>query len=128
FAKETGLPTERPEYFITEPRRKQLREIMDKKSARSEAGNYNIGTVGAAALDQSGNLAAGTSTGGLAGKRMGRVGDSPLIGAGTFADNATCAVSGTGHGEFFIRYGVARDISDLMKYRKLTLQQASDEV
>ena len=130
FAKETGLPTERPEYFITEPRRKQLREIMDKKGARSEAshGNSNIGTVGAAALDQSGNLAAGTSTGGLAGKRAGRVGDSPIIGAGTFADNATCAVSGTGHGEFFIRYGVARDISDLMKYRKLTLQQASDEV
>lgn len=130
FAKEIGLRTERPEYFITEPRQKQWREIMEQKGSRSQATDksYNIGTVGAVALDQAANLAAGTSTGGLAGKHVGRVGDTPIIGAGTFADNETCAVSGTGHGEFFIRYGVARDISDLMKYRKLTLQKAADEV
>jgi beta-aspartyl-peptidase (threonine type) len=130
FAEEIGLPTESPEYFITEPRRKQWREIMEKKRSRSELTDamYNIGTVGAVALDQAGNLAAGTSTGGLAGKRVGRVGDTPIIGAGTFADNDTCAISGTGHGEFFIRYGVVRDISDLMRYRKIPLERAAETV
>jgi beta-aspartyl-peptidase (threonine type) len=132
FAEEAGLVMESPEYFITEPRRKQLQEILAAEKQRSDStpkkpGQF-IGTVGAVARDQRGNLAAGTSTGGLAGKRVGRVGDSPIIGAGTFADNATCAVSATGHGEFFIRYGVAHDIAALMEYRKLPLRQAADLV
>jgi beta-aspartyl-peptidase (threonine type) len=83
--------------------------------------------VGAVALDRHGNLAAGTSTGGMTNKRYGRVGDSPIIGAGTYADNATCAVSATGHGEVFIRYAVAHEISALMKYGKRTVQEAVRE-
>jgi L-asparaginase / beta-aspartyl-peptidase len=81
--------------------------------------------VGAVALDQHGNLAAATSTGGMVNKRYGRVGDTPIIGAGTFADNATCAVSATGHGEYFIRSVVAHDIAALMAYKGLTVQQAA---
>ncbi|MET0752860.1 MAG: isoaspartyl peptidase/L-asparaginase [Pyrinomonadaceae bacterium] len=87
-----------------------------------------FGTVGAVALDKDGNLAAGTSTGGMTYKKYGRVGDVPIIGAGTYANNATCAVSATGWGEFFIRLGVARDISALMEYRALPIQNAADEV
>ncbi len=87
-----------------------------------------FGTVGAVALDKNGNLAAGTSTGGMTNKRFGRVGDAPIIGAGTFANNETCAVSATGWGEYFIRLGVARDISALMEYRALPVQQAADMV
>ncbi|HLM01686.1 MAG TPA: isoaspartyl peptidase/L-asparaginase, partial [Pyrinomonadaceae bacterium] len=90
---------------------------------------YNkFGTVGAVALDKDGNLAAGTSTGGMTYKKFGRVGDAPIIGAGTYADNATCAVSATGWGEFFIRLGVARDISAMMEYRGQPVQQAADNV
>jgi beta-aspartyl-peptidase (threonine type) len=89
---------------------------------------HKFGTVGAVALDAQGNLAAATSTGGMTMKRYGRVGDAPIIGAGTFADNATCAVSATGHGEYFIRSVVAHDISALMAYKGLTVQQASEEV
>ena len=81
-----------------------------------------------AALDKFGNLAAGTSTGGMTNKRYGRIGDSPVIGAGTYADNNTCAVSATGHGEFFIRNVVAYDIAALMKYKGMTLKEAADEV
>lgn len=88
----------------------------------------HLGTVGAVALDQAGNLAAGTSTGGMTNKRFGRIGDSPVIGAGTYADNATCAVSGTGHGEFFIRNVVAYDICARTAYLGQPLQQAADEV
>jgi beta-aspartyl-peptidase (threonine type) len=80
------------------------------------------------ALDKNGNLAAGTSTGGMTNKRYGRVGDAPIIGAGTYANNNTCAVSATGHGEFFIRSVVAYDISAMMEYQNLTLQQAADQV
>ncbi len=87
-----------------------------------------FGTVGAVALDKDGNLAAGTSTGGMTYKKFGRVGDVPIIGAGTFANNETCAVSATGWGEFFIRLGVARDISAMMEYRALPIQQAVDAV
>lgn len=87
-----------------------------------------FGTVGAVALDKDGNLAAGTSTGGMTYKKYGRVGDVPIIGAGTYANNATCAVSATGWGEFFIRLGVARDISAMMEYRALPIQNAADEV
>jgi len=90
---------------------------------------YNkFGTVGAVALDKDGNLAAGTSTGGMTYKKFGRVGDAPIIGAGTYANNATCAISATGWGEFFIRLGVARDISATMEYRGLPVQQAADSV
>ena len=86
------------------------------------------GTVGAVALDMHGNLAAGTSTGGMTYKMKGRIGDSPIIGAGTYADNNTCAVSSTGHGEYFIRYVVAYDISALMKYKGLSLEKAANRV
>jgi beta-aspartyl-peptidase (threonine type) len=87
-----------------------------------------MGTVGVVVLDREGNLAAGTSTGGMNMKRWGRVGDSPIIGAGTWADNRTCAISCTGHGEYFIRYGVAQDIAARMEYKKISLQKAADEV
>jgi beta-aspartyl-peptidase (threonine type) len=92
------------------------------------AGMHRYGTVGVVALDRQGNIAAGTSTGGLQGKMPGRVGDSPLIGAGTYASNQSCAVSGTGVGEFFIRYTVAREVCALVQYKGFTLQQAADEV
>lgn len=89
---------------------------------------YKVGTVGAVALDKFGNIAAGTSTGGMTNKRFGRIGDSPVIGAGTFADNASCAVSATGHGEFFIRYNVAADICARVQYQGKTIEQAGNEV
>ncbi len=92
-----------------------------------EADN-KYGTVGCAALDKEGNLAAGTSTGGMMGKKFGRVGDSPIIGAGTYANNKTCAISATGHGEFFIRNVVAYDISALMEYKGLNIKEASELV
>jgi beta-aspartyl-peptidase (threonine type) len=86
------------------------------------------GTVGCVALDKNGNLAAGTSTGGMTNKKFGRVGDSPIIGAGTYADNNTCAVSATGHGEFFIRNVVAYDIAARMKYRNENLKEVADDI
>ena len=86
------------------------------------------GTVGAVVRDMAGNLAAGTSTGGMTNKRWNRIGDSPIIGAGTYANNNTCAVSSTGHGEFFIRYAVAYDISALMDYKGMSLEEASSLV
>jgi beta-aspartyl-peptidase (threonine type) len=88
----------------------------------------SFGTVGCVALDRAGNLAAATSTGGMSGKRWARIGDSPIIGAGNYANNASCAVSGTGTGEEFIRHGVARDISDRMLYKGITLNRAANEV
>jgi beta-aspartyl-peptidase (threonine type) len=87
-----------------------------------------MGTVGAVALDVSGNLAAATSTGGMTNKRWGRIGDSPIIGAGTYANNASCAVSATGHGEYFIRYTVAHDICAIVEYRNWSLERAAREV
>ena len=98
----------------------------EKKTQRDSL--QSIGTVGAVALDLHGNLAAGTSTGGMVNKRFGRVGDSPIIGAGTYADNLTCAVSGTGHGEFFIRGVVCYDIAAKMQYQGVALTNAADEV
>lgn len=89
---------------------------------------YRYGTVGAVALDKAGNLAAGTSTGGMTAKRFGRIGDSPIVGAGTWADNQSCAVSATGHGEFFIRYQVAADICARVKYQQQSVQGAADTV
>ena len=115
-----GLEMVDSSYFYTESRWKSYIRATEKAEKH--------GTVGAVALDKHGNLAAGTSTGGMTYKMKGRVGDSPIIGAGTYADNNTCAVSATGHGEFFIRNVVAYDISALMKYEDMTLQQAADEV
>jgi beta-aspartyl-peptidase (threonine type) len=119
FAKEQGLEIVGPSYFYTDRRFNELQEILKKEKN---------GTVGCCALDKSGNLAAGTSTGGMANKKYNRVGDAPIIGAGTYANNNTCAVSATGHGEFFIRLTVAHDISALMEYKGLSLKEASELV
>jgi beta-aspartyl-peptidase (threonine type) len=113
FAKEQGLEIVPPSYFYTQKRFNELQELLKKEK---------FGTVGCCALDKNGNLAAGTSTGGMANKRYNRIGDSPIIGAGTYANNSTCAVSGTGHGEYFIRLTVAHDISALMEYKGLNLK------
>ncbi len=131
FAEEQGLEIVDPSYFVDSTRFHQwqnLRNAPDKKQSSVKDKEEKFGTVGAVALDQFGNLAAGTSTGGMTNKKYGRVGDSPIIGAGTYADNKTCAVSGTGHGEYFIRLTVARDIAALMEYGGLTLQEAADSV
>ena len=121
FAKQNNYELVDNKYFITEERRQQYLKIK-------EAQDQKHGTVGCVALDKTGNLAAGTSTGGMMMKKFGRVGDAPIIGAGTYANNNTCAVSATGHGEYFIRLGVARDISSLMEYKNYSLRQAADEV
>jgi beta-aspartyl-peptidase (threonine type) len=123
FAQEMGVERVDPDYFFTERRFEQLQRALRKQEAAAEKG-----TVGVAALDRQGNLAAGTSTGGLTNKKHGRVGDSPIIGAGTYADNATCAVSGTGIGEEFIRHGVAHSISELMQHRGLSVEEAARRV
>jgi len=119
FARERGLEMVENEYFHTQRR---LDAVIRQIELEKE------GTVGAVALDREGNLAAGTSTGGMSNKRYGRIGDSPVIGAGNYANNNTCAVSATGHGEFFIRWVVAYDISALMEYGKLSLEEASELV
>ncbi len=127
FARTLGITPVDNALFDTDFRRGQLERA---KAAGTEAplADSKFGTVGAVALDRNGNLAAGTSTGGMTNKRYGRVGDSPVIGAGTFADNESCAVSSTGHGEFFIRYVVAYDICALMRYQGLSLDAAADQV
>ena len=102
--------------------------VLNAKNKSDSTQNEPHGTVGAVALDLQGNVAAATSTGGMTYKLKGRVGDSPIIGAGTYADNATCAVSATGHGEYFITNVVAYDMAALMKYKGLSLQQAADSV
>jgi len=119
FAIEQGLEQVDPSYFYTDRRYRQLTEAIN---------NEKHGTVGCCALDKNGNLAAGTSTGGMTNKRYNRIGDAPIIGAGTYASNASCAVSATGHGEYFIRWTVAHDISALMEYSKLSLEEAADLV
>ncbi len=116
FAAEQGLEIVDPSYFYTEERYQQLRKALDKEK---------FGTVGCVVLDLHGNIAAGTSTGGMTNKRYNRIGDTPIIGAGNYANNNTCAVSATGHGEYFIRYTVAHDISALMEYKGLTLDSAA---
>jgi L-asparaginase / beta-aspartyl-peptidase len=142
FARQQGVEMMPEKYFYTERRwqelqrtkaeEKQKQTSPPKKSSRAhtfppdEEGRH--GTVGAVALDAAGNLAAGTSTGGITNKRFGRVGDSPIIGAGTYADNNTCAVSATGDGEYFIRAAVAHDISALVGYKGLSVQHAADQV
>lgn len=135
LAKEHGLQLMPADYFITEHRKLQLQRIQQQEKARKDGekkaqahGLESIGTVGAVALDKHGNLAAGTSTGGMVNKRFGRIGDSPIIGAGTYANNLTCAVSGTGHGEFFIRGVVCYDIAAKMEYQGVSLANAAEEV
>ncbi len=122
FAKDQGFQPVDNSYFYTEKRRKQLEELLKKER---EAGiNDKHGTVGCVALDKYGNIAAGTSTGGMTNKRYGRIGDSPIIGAGTYASNQTGGFSGTGHGEYYIRLGFTRDISAMMEYKGLSVQDA----
>ena len=126
FALEQGLQPVPNSHFATERRRLELERMLQ---GQIEAGRESLmGTVGAVALDAAGNLAAATSTGGMTGKKWGRVGDSPIIGAGTYAANDCCAVSATGHGEFFIRAAVAHEIAALMRYRGLDVVAAADEV
>ena len=125
FARKQGLEMVENSYFFTPERFESLKKLQH--SERKRANSDMTGTVGCVALDIYGNLCAGTSTGGMTNKRFGRIGDSPVIGAGNYANNATCAVSCTGHGEYFIRLGVARDISALMEYKNLTVQEACHE-
>jgi len=115
FALERGFEVTPPAWFATE-RRQQSLERMKARELSALDVDHKFGTVGAVALDQDGNLAAGTSTGGMTGKRWGRIGDAPVIGAGTYADNRTCAVSATGWGEYFIRVGVAQEICTRLSY------------
>ncbi len=129
FAYEQGLEVVSPSYFFDQRRWEQYREfIRRQQSSGSLDTEYKMGTVGAVALDVHGNLAAATSTGGMTGKRYGRVGDVPVIGAGTYANNESCAVSATGHGEYFIRYVVAHEISSRMIYGRQSLAEASEGV
>ncbi len=122
FAVEQGFKLVPNSYFYTEKRLKDLRELLKKER---EAGvNDKHGTVGCVALDNYGNIAAGTSTGGMTNKKYGRIGDSPIIGAGTYANNLTGGFSCTGHGEYYIRLGFSRDISALMEYKQLDIQKA----
>lgn len=129
FAKELGIPEVSPVYFETERRKRAL----ESYKARTQAGiephvDYKFGTVGVVVLDSKGNLVAGTSTGGMTGKRWGRIGDAPVIGAGTYADNRSCAVSATGHGEYFVRHTVARDICARMQFAGQSLNEAAEAV
>jgi beta-aspartyl-peptidase (threonine type) len=129
FALEQGVVLVPKSYFRTRARIAELAEEQKAADEQTHAPDHNPkGTVGAVALDRAGNLAAATSTGGLANKHAGRVGDSPIIGAGTYANNQSCAVSGTGAGEYFMRQLVAYDICALVAYKKMTLEQAVTEV
>ena len=127
FSRENGLEQVNPDYFATPERWRQLEELKAKKLGWYDV-DLKYGTVGAVAVDSDGNVAAGTSTGGLTGKRWGRIGDSPMIGAGNYADNRACAVSATGAGEFFIRIGVAHEICARMRMLGETAQVAADHV
>ena len=128
FAKNQGLEIMDPSYFYTKERWDQYLKAKKADSLANAEESRKHGTVGAVALDMNGNLAAGTSTGGMTYKMHGRIGDSPIIGAGTYANNNTCAVSATGHGEYFIRNVVAYDISALMQYKGWTLKHAAEYV
>ncbi|WP_095983716.1 isoaspartyl peptidase/L-asparaginase family protein [Cystobacter fuscus] len=145
FAREQGLELVSEDYFYTEERWQSLQRALEAEKKQQQAppepgqpqgpstyqgpidGDHKFGTVGAVALDQAGNLAAGTSTGGMTNKRFGRVGDSPIIGAGTYASER-CAVSGTGHGEYFIRYSVARDICAHVELLALPLSESANHM
>ena len=127
FARHMGLEQVSPDYFATPYRRQQLDELKSDKVSALEV-EYKYGTVGAVALDSSGHVAAATSTGGMTGKRWGRIGDSPIIGAGTYADDRAGAVSATGWGEYFIRVGVGHEICARMRLGKASGQEAADSV
>ncbi|WP_376695043.1 isoaspartyl peptidase/L-asparaginase family protein [Wenzhouxiangella sp. EGI_FJ10305] len=127
FAGDHGLEFMDEDWFITDFRREQLESIRSDEQAATQLSESWHSTVGAVALDSHGNLAAATSTGGMANKRWGRVGDSPIIGAGTYADNRACAVSATGHGEFFIRHVAAHSICSLVRLAGMTLDDAADQ-
>lgn len=140
FAKTQGIALVENDQFNTKGRYEALIRVKRKMRHAEQQNNnyqaavnllehkYKMGTVGAVALDKYGNIAAGTSTGGMTNKRYGRIGDSPIIGAGTFADNASCAVSATGHGEYFIRYNVAADICARVRYQQQPIKLAAKEV
>ena len=128
FARTTGLEQVDPKYFRTEERWQQYLEMKKRPGHASFDSGVHYGTVGAVARDQAGHLAAGTSTGGLTGKRWGRIGDSPIIGAGTYADDRGCAVSATGSGEFFIRVGTAHEICARVRLLHESVQAAADFV
>ncbi|MEM0517510.1 MULTISPECIES: isoaspartyl peptidase/L-asparaginase family protein [Aequorivita] len=137
FAQSLGYKMMDTSYFYTQNRYESLQKVLEMEKSKDEKKvsfedpfikNSKFGTVGCAALDKNGNLAAGTSTGGMTNKRWNRIGDAPIIGAGTYANNKTCAVSSTGWGEYFIRSVVAYDISALMEYKGMTLQEAASEV
>lgn len=134
FATSQGLEIVDPSYFWTEKRWKQLQKALVEEQKpgadpeRPVPADRKHGTVGAVALDRQGNLAAGTSTGGTTNKQFGRVGDAPIVGAGTYASNKSCAVSATGQGEFFIRYTVARDIAARMEFGGATVVEAADQM
>jgi L-asparaginase / beta-aspartyl-peptidase len=131
FAKEQGLEIVKPEYFRTKHRWEAYQRALEAQKNDKDASlphEFKFGTVGAIALDAEGNLAAGTSTGGMMMKRYGRIGDAPIIGAGTFADNRSCAVSSTGWGEFFIRLTIAREICAQVEYAGKTVEEAANDV
>lgn len=131
FAKQEGLEMADEDYFFNDFRHQQWLEIKDSDSFQldhAKKKDSKFGTVGAVACDSEGNIAAATSTGGMTNKRFGRVGDSPMLGAGNYANNKTCAVSCTGSGEYFIRAVVAYDVSCLMEFKGLSLEEASQEV
>jgi beta-aspartyl-peptidase (threonine type) len=134
FAAENGFAQTDPQWFFTQERWDALQKIRADEKLKGPTGQHNnlpdskFGTVGCVALDKNGHLAAGTSTGGMTNKRWNRLGDSPVIGAGTYASDDACAVSCTGHGEFFIRYAVAHDVWALMAYKGLSLEAAAEHV
>jgi beta-aspartyl-peptidase (threonine type) len=131
FAKELDYSLENEAYFYDELRNKQWLEIKNTNNFQLDHSikkDSKFGTVGAVACDQNGNIAAATSTGGMTNKKWGRVGDSPMIGAGNYANNKTCAISCTGSGEFFIRGVVAYDVSCLIEHKNMNLHDASNEV
>lgn len=121
FAAEQGLEIADPDYFKTDRRARQLENVIRKVEKE-------FGTVGAVAVDREGNICAGTSTGGMTNKKWGRIGDSPIIGAGTYANNSTCGFSGTGHGEYYIRIAAGHDVSALMEYKEMTVDEATNTV
>ncbi|MDC8005275.1 isoaspartyl peptidase/L-asparaginase [Aureisphaera galaxeae] len=139
FAESRGIELVEPDYFYTERRYRSLQRAIKKEKVTLDHDekvsfvdpfiqDSKFGTVGCVALDKNGNLAAGTSTGGMTNKRWNRIGDSPIIGAGTYANNTTCAVSSTGWGEYFIRGMVAHDISAMMEYKGVSVEEATEEV
>lgn len=131
FARDNNVRFEAPDYFLTEKRLKQLEEAKSKSKVVLDhsdiVGEKKMGTVGAVARDTHGNLAAATSTGGITNKKYGRVGDSPIIGAGVYAENEICAVSCTGYGEQFIRTVLAKTVADILRYKKVSAKEAAQE-